>query len=50
MIDQKVETAIEAALTAFSKYSGFNAIPFANVLGDVFDSEEDFMSKVAMLD
>ena len=50
MIDQKVETAIEAALTAFSKYIGFNAIPFANVLGDVFDSEEDFMSKVAMLD
>ncbi|MDB4918941.1 hypothetical protein [Mucilaginibacter sp.] len=50
MIDQKVETAIEAALTAFSKYSSFNAAPFADVLGEVFDSEEDFMSKVAMLD
>jgi hypothetical protein len=50
MIDQKVETAIEAALTAFSKYSSFNAAPFADVLSEVFDSEEDFMSKVAMLD
>ena len=50
MIDQKVETAIEAALAAFSKYSGFDATPFTEVLGEVFDSEEDFMSKVAMLD
>jgi len=50
MIDQKVETAIEAALGAFSKYSSFDAAPFTEVLGEVFDSEEDFMSKVAMLD
>jgi len=50
MIDQKVETAIEAALTAFSKYSSFDATPFASVIDGVFDSEEDFMSKVAMLD
>lgn len=50
MIDQKVETAIEAALAAFSKYSSFDATPFTDVLGEVFDSEEDFMSKVAMLD
>jgi len=50
MIDQKVETAIEAALAAFSKYSSFDATPFTEVLGEVFDSEEDFMSKVAMLD
>ena len=50
MIDQKVETAIEAALEAFSKYSSFDATPFTEVLGEVFDSEEDFMSKVAMLD
>jgi hypothetical protein len=50
MIDQKVETAIEAALAAFSKYSSFDATPFTDVLGEVFDSEEDFMSKVAMLE
>jgi hypothetical protein len=50
MIDPKVETAIEAALTAFSKYNSFDATPFIDVLDEVFDSEEDFMSKVAMLD
>jgi len=50
MIDQKVETAIEAALTAFSKYSAFDARPFTTVVVEVFDSEEDFMSKVDMLD
>jgi len=50
MIDSKVESAIEAALTAFSKYSSFDATPFSSVIDEVFDSEEDFMSKVAMLD
>jgi hypothetical protein len=50
MIDPKVETAINAALTAFSKYNSFDATPFIDVLEEVFDSEEDFMSKVAMLD
>jgi hypothetical protein len=50
MIDSKVKTAIEAALKAFSKYSSFDATPFISVLGEVFDSEKDFMSKVALLD
>src|SRR3569833_1999565 len=50
MIDPKVESAIDAALTAFSAYSDFNAEPFAGVIADVFGSEEDFMSKVDMLD
>lgn len=50
MIDPKVESAIEAALTAFSAYSDFNAEPFAEVIAEVFGSEEDFMSKVDMLD
>jgi hypothetical protein len=50
MTDPKVASAIKAALTAFSKYSSFNATPFTSVIGEVFDSEEDFMSKVAMLD
>ncbi|MDO3645217.1 hypothetical protein [Mucilaginibacter sp. L3T2-6] len=50
MIDPKVESAIEAALTAFSEYSDFNAEPFAEVIAGVFDSGEDFMSKVDMMD
>ncbi len=50
MIDPKVETAIEAALKAFSKYSSFDATPFTSVFGEVFESEEDFLSKVEMLD
>jgi len=50
MIDSKVGSALKAALTAFSKYNSFNATPFASVISEVFDSEEDFMSKVAMLD
>jgi len=50
MIDPKVESAIEAALTAFSKYSSFDATPFTSVIDEVFGSEKDFMSKVAMLD
>ncbi|MEP6614273.1 MAG: hypothetical protein ABJA76_20360 [Mucilaginibacter sp.] len=50
MTDPKVASAIKAALTAFSKYSSFDATPFTSVIGEVFDAEEDFMSKVAMLD
>ncbi|MDB5008736.1 MAG: hypothetical protein JWQ84_567 [Mucilaginibacter sp.] len=50
MIDPKVKTAMEAALTAFSKYNTFDAKPFASVFGDIFGSEEDFLSKAGMLD
>jgi hypothetical protein len=50
MIDPKVETAIEAALKAFSKYSSFDASPFTGVIDKAFNSEEDFMSKVAVMD
>lgn len=50
MIDPKVGTALKAALKAFSKYSSFNAEPFTSVFEDVFDSEDDFLSKVGMLD
>jgi len=50
MIDPKVESAIGASLTAFSQYSSFNAEPFIKVIAEVFDSEEDFLSKVDMLD
>jgi hypothetical protein len=50
MIDPKVESAIEAGLTAFSQYSSFDAKPFTSVFGEVFNSEKDFLSKVEMLD
>ncbi|HEY8931199.1 MAG TPA: hypothetical protein VIM55_18485 [Mucilaginibacter sp.] len=50
MIDPKVESAIGASLTAFSQYSSFNAEPFIKVITEVFNSEEDFLSKVDMLD
>lgn len=50
MIDPKVESAIGASLTAFSRYSSFNAEPFITVITEVFNSEEDFLSKVDMLD
>jgi len=50
MIDPKVASAIEAGLEAFSKYSSFNAAPLTNVFEDVFTSENDFMTKVDLVD
>ena len=50
MIDSKVETAIGAALEAFSKYSSFNAAAFADVFTEVFTSDEGFLRKVEQLD
>lgn len=50
MIDPKVESAVEAALEAFTKYSTFNATPFIEVFKEAFASEEDFLTKVDMLD
>ncbi len=50
MIDSKVKSAIKAALTAFSTYSSFDAKPFTDIFNELFSSDKDFMSKVAMLD
>src|SRR6201996_9869048 len=50
MIDQKVELAITASLEAFSKYSTFNAVPFISVFKEAFASQEDFLTKVDLLD
>ena len=50
MIDPKVESAIEAGLEAFSKYSGFNAAPLIKVFEDVFASDHNFLVKVDLLD
>jgi hypothetical protein len=50
MIDPKVNTAVEAALAAFSKYNSFDATPFTSIFTDVFASEEDFLTKADLLD
>ncbi|HEY2582548.1 MAG TPA: hypothetical protein VGI43_12120 [Mucilaginibacter sp.] len=50
MIDSKVESAVTAALEAFSKYSTFKATPFTDVFKEAFASEEDFLTKVDLLD
>src|SRR6201986_121603 len=50
MIDPKVEVAVKAAFAAFTQYSTFDATPFTSVFSEVFASEEDFLSKVDMLD
>jgi hypothetical protein len=50
MIDQKVELAVKASLEAFSKYSPFDAKPFISVFNEAFASEEDFLTKVDLLD
>ena len=50
MIDPKVESAIEAGLAAFSKYSSFNAASLIKVFEDVFASEHNFLVKVDLLD
>lgn len=50
MIDPKIETAFIAALEAFSKYNSFDATQVTDEFGDVFASDEDFLSKVDELD
>src|SRR5205809_504098 len=50
MIDPKIETAFQAALEAFSKYNSFDATVLTGDFGDVFISDEDFLTKVDALD
>jgi hypothetical protein len=50
MIDPKIETAVEAALEAFSRYNNFDATQLTAKYKDVFASDEDFLSKVDLLD
>ena len=50
MIDAKVERAVEAALSAFYKYNGFDAKPFTTIFYEVFSSDNDFVMKVNMMD
>jgi len=50
MIDPKIETAVEAALQAFSRYNSFDATPLTAKFKDVFASDADFMRKVQLMD
>jgi hypothetical protein len=50
MSDRKVESALEAGLAAFSKYSSFNAESLVKVFEDVFASEQEFLIKVDLMD
>jgi hypothetical protein len=50
MIDPKIESAIGAALTAFTAHSGFDAKPLTGKFIALFSSDEDFLTKVDNLD
>jgi len=50
MIDPKIEAAADAALAAFSRYNSSNAEQLSRRFKDVFASDEDFLSKVDLLD
>lgn len=50
MIDPKIETALNAALSAFSRYNEFDAVQLTTRFKGVFGSEEDFLTKANMLD
>ena len=50
MIDPKIESAVGAALSAFSKYNNFDATVLESNFREVFSSPVNFLSKVDLLD
>ncbi|GAA4315064.1 hypothetical protein GCM10023149_11510 [Mucilaginibacter gynuensis] len=50
MIDPKIKAALDAALAAFSNNSDFNAVELTEGFHEVFSSDEDFLTKVDLLD
>ena len=50
MIDKKVESAISAALNAFSRHDSFDATKLSQNFYEVFSSPADFLNKVDLLD
>lgn len=50
MIDPKIQTAITEALSAFTKYGEYNAVPVTGKLLSVFETDKPFMDKVDDLD
>lgn len=49
-MDSRIEKALVAAVSTFNKVSGMNENQFQTALMDVFNSEESYMQKVALLD
>ncbi len=50
MIDPKVESAVTAALSAFSQYNSFDATQLESNFQEVLSSPVDFLSKIDLLD
>ncbi len=50
MIDPKIESAVSAALSAFSQYNSFDATQLESIFEEVLSSPVDFLSKVDLLD
>ena len=50
MIDPKIKTAIEASLGAFAEYTNFEAEALTDTFFEVFAADEDFLTKVDLLD
>src|ERR1700744_622506 len=50
MIDPKIGSAVKAGLQAFSQNGNFDATKLTAKFKDVFASDEDFLSKVDLLD
>lgn len=50
MIDPKIETAVEAALSTFSRYNSFDATSLITKFKNVFASDENYLTKVDLLD
>lgn len=50
MVAPKVQSAIEAALTAFKQHGSFDGTALSGEFTSVFSSDKDFLSKVDLLD
>ncbi|MGX5689046.1 hypothetical protein [Arcticibacter tournemirensis] len=49
-MDKHIEQAVNASLDQFEKVASFPVSDFKNKIADVFDSDEDFMTKVSLMD
>ncbi|WP_461451900.1 hypothetical protein [Mucilaginibacter sp.] len=50
MIDPKIKSAIEASLGAYAEYTNFDAVALTDTFFEVFAADEDFLTKVDLLD
>lgn len=50
MMDQKIQAALNSAITVFAEKNELNTQTIKTDLARVFDSDEDFLSKVDLLD